>query len=185
MECMDVNLNAAFYLIKETCMHMKKNNFGRIVLVSSSAGMYGMKAECAYSASKMGLWGLARSIQKEMNGYNIYCNIISPLAQSKMIEDVLDLEMQKLFSRENVASMVSALCSPDLSDGGKIYQVAGGYISRIELCQSIGKVFKVENNNYEEILKSLNNITDMNGCVTVSSILQAGKIILKKLRTSC
>lgn len=122
-----IHLDAAFYLLKFVCPVMKKNRYGRIILVTSSVGMFGIAGNTAYAAAKMGIWGLVKSINKEMKSYGIICNGISPLACTSSVLGTESDEFFEMFTTQRVAAFVSALCFPQINEGGHIYVTAGKY----------------------------------------------------------
>ena len=73
-----VNLTSAFDLTKVIAELMKKNSYGRIVMVSSIAGMLGGKSDSAYIAAKAGLTGLMKAFACEYGETGITCNAIAP-----------------------------------------------------------------------------------------------------------
>lgn len=73
-----VNLSGNFYIVKETIESMVERKFGRYIFVSSRAGMDGGFGQCAYSSSKMGLIGFARSLSLEYARMGVTSNIIFP-----------------------------------------------------------------------------------------------------------
>ena len=73
-----VNLSGNFYIVKETIDSMIERKFGRYIFVSSRAGMDGGFGQCAYSASKMGLIGFARSLSLEYARMGVTSNIVFP-----------------------------------------------------------------------------------------------------------
>jgi 3-oxoacyl-[acyl-carrier protein] reductase len=75
---LDVNLKSAFYLCAAVAKPMVKQRAGSIVLVSSIVGVAGNPGQSAYSASKAGLLGLAKSLAKELGSRNIRVNAVAP-----------------------------------------------------------------------------------------------------------
>jgi 3-oxoacyl-[acyl-carrier protein] reductase len=75
---MDANLKSAFYLVRELLPKMKKQNFGRIVFVSSKATLHAGAGMAAYAASKAGLNQLTSALAEEVKKYNINVNAVLP-----------------------------------------------------------------------------------------------------------
>lgn len=74
----DVNLRSAFFLLKELLPSMKKQNFGRIILISSKATLNPPAGMASYCASKIGLNALVESVAEEVKKWNININAILP-----------------------------------------------------------------------------------------------------------
>jgi NAD(P)-dependent dehydrogenase (short-subunit alcohol dehydrogenase family) len=77
-ETLAVNLHAPFHLTRLTAVDMVEHRWGRIVMVSSTAGQVGGAAESAYDASKHGLLGLMRSVAQDVGPYGVTCNAVLP-----------------------------------------------------------------------------------------------------------
>ena len=73
-----VNLYGAFYSVKQVGTKMAKRGWGRIVFISSRAGLDGGFGQCSYSASKAGLCGLAKTAALEYSRGGVTCNIVFP-----------------------------------------------------------------------------------------------------------
>ena len=96
---LDLDLNAVFYCCKAIAPHMIKNNFGRIVNISSIAGKEGNPNASAYSTAKAGVIGLTKSLGKELADKNIAVNAITPAGAKTRILDQM--------SKEHVARMLA------------------------------------------------------------------------------
>ncbi len=97
-EVMDINLNGAFYILKETTPHMIREKYGKIVAISSMWGQVGASMEVAYAASKAGLIGMIKSLAKELGPSGINVNCVAP--------GLIDTDMNKSLSAEEVAEII-------------------------------------------------------------------------------
>ena len=77
-ETLAVNLHAPFYLTRVAAADMVERGWGRIVMVSSTAGQIGGAAESAYDTSKHGLLGLMRSVAQDVGSFGVTCNAVLP-----------------------------------------------------------------------------------------------------------
>ncbi|HEY0246696.1 MAG TPA: 3-oxoacyl-ACP reductase FabG [Gryllotalpicola sp.] len=74
----DTNLGGSFRVVKRASKGMIKARYGRIVFISSVAGLYGNAGQINYAASKAGLIGMARSITRELGARGITANVVAP-----------------------------------------------------------------------------------------------------------
>jgi NAD(P)-dependent dehydrogenase (short-subunit alcohol dehydrogenase family) len=77
-ETMAVNLDGPFHLTRLAARDMVERRYGRIVMVSSTAGQIGGRAESAYDASKHGVIGLVRAVAQDVGAYDVTCNAVLP-----------------------------------------------------------------------------------------------------------
>ncbi|MFZ0800724.1 MAG: SDR family NAD(P)-dependent oxidoreductase [Terriglobales bacterium] len=132
-----VNLRGAFLLLRHTIPVMRRATDGRIVLIGSINGSRGKFGTSAYSASKAGLLGLAKSVAREVGRFGILINVVEPgwvrtpltEALPKEIRDaaVAESPLGKLLEPSDVAAAVLFLCGPGASHiTGQILRVDGG-----------------------------------------------------------
>lgn len=101
-EIIAVNLTAPFHLIKAVWPFMKRQNFGRIINISSIHGLVASEFKSAYVASKHGLLGLTKTIALEGAPYNITCNAICPgYVKTPLVEKQIPDQMRNHNLSEN------------------------------------------------------------------------------------
>lgn len=83
---LDVHLRGGFFVTQPAWAHMKKQGYGRIVLCSSSTGMWGRRFGTNYAAAKAGLWGLGRALSLEGAEHGIFTNCLLPVARSEKVK---------------------------------------------------------------------------------------------------
>ena len=112
-DMININYLGSLYSALAVIPYMKNNKSGRIIFVSSLAGLCGMIGFAGYSASKYAVRGLAHGLQMELKPYNIYCSLVNPpdvdtpmLAEDKLYipeETALLSQDGGLFNAEDVA----------------------------------------------------------------------------------
>lgn len=133
----EMNLNSVFYCCKAVVPFMIKNNYGRIVNISSIAGKEGNPNASAYSSTKAGVIALTKSLGKELALKNIAVNCVTPAAAKTRIFDQVTQEhidymlskipRNKFAKVEELASLVSWLASEENSFAtGAVYDLSGG-----------------------------------------------------------
>ena len=137
LKVMDLDLNSVFYCCKAIVPHMIKNNYGRIVNISSIAGKEGNPNASAYSAAKAGVIGLTKSLGKEVADKNIAVNCVTPAAAKtrifdQMTNEHIDYMLSKIprnrFAKvEELASLVTWLVSEENSfSTSAVFDLSGG-----------------------------------------------------------
>ena len=134
-----INLNGAFYMLKEMSTIMLKQREGRIVNLSSVSGVKGNAGQANYSASKAGLVGLTLSAAKELGGKGITVNAVAPgFIESAMTKALSEAQWENIMKQiasgragtpEEVAEVICFLCSDKAAYiTGQVIAIDGGLI---------------------------------------------------------
>jgi (3R)-3-hydroxyacyl-CoA dehydrogenase / 3a,7a,12a-trihydroxy-5b-cholest-24-enoyl-CoA hydratase / enoyl-CoA hydratase 2 len=125
-----IHLRASFLLTRAAWPYMQKNKYGRIIMTSSAAGIYGNFGQSNYSAAKLGLLGLSNTLALEGAKYNIKCNTIAPVARSRLTETVMPEEILENLRAEYVAPLVLYLTHEESEETGSLFEIGGGWIGK-------------------------------------------------------
>ncbi|MHB9151005.1 MAG: SDR family NAD(P)-dependent oxidoreductase [Thermoleophilia bacterium] len=87
---MATSTNGTFYCIRAVAEHMIEREYGRIITVTSAAGMVGTLGQVNYSAAKGGVVAMTKSVARELGRYRITANCISPGAETKMTDTIVN-----------------------------------------------------------------------------------------------
>ena len=132
---LDINLKGAFHMIRACYRDFMRKRSGKIINISSIAGLVGNVGQVNYAASKAGLIGLSKSVAKELGSRGVCCNCIAPgFIETDMTKDIkednpllVQVPMKKMGTPEDVANVALFLASPE-SDyiTGETIRVDGG-----------------------------------------------------------
>ncbi|MFU8779061.1 MAG: SDR family NAD(P)-dependent oxidoreductase [Roseovarius sp.] len=149
-QIMATNLDGAFYTLRECLTEMRQTDWGRVIAISSIAGIKGLKGAAAYTASKHGMIGLIRALSEDYLGTGLTFNAICPgyvdteivsrnvtaiaeragvsqdAARAMMVETN---RHKRLIAPDEVAQAVLWLCGPGSSSiNGQTIEIAGGQV---------------------------------------------------------
>ncbi len=117
---------------------MREQNYGRVVCVSSAAGLYGNVGQANYAAAKLAVVGLAATLAKEGASKNILVNTIAPLAGSRMTETVMPPDLVAALRPEYVAALVAVLAHESITTTGAVLECGAGWAAAVRRERSEG-----------------------------------------------
>ena len=122
-----VHLTGSAICTKAVWDHMRERNYGRILVTTSSSGLYGNFGQANYGAAKLGLVGLMNTLKAEGAKYDIRINALAPVAHTRMTDELVPDEAKALMQPEEVTPGVVYLVSKDAPTGVILAAGAGGY----------------------------------------------------------
>ena len=140
--------------------HMKAANYGRVIMTTSTSGIYGNFGQSNYGAAKTGVWGLMNTLHIEGAKNNIHVNCISPTAATRMTEDVIPPAALEALDPKWVTPAVLFLASLDAPSRTILLAGAGSY-SVAKLLESEGLHLPEDQRTPEGILENWDGIMDM------------------------
>jgi NAD(P)-dependent dehydrogenase (short-subunit alcohol dehydrogenase family) len=156
-----VHVKGSFNVIQPAFRIMRQNQYGRIIVTTSNAGLYGNFGQGNYSSAKTAVLGLASTLELEGAKYNIKANVIAPVAASRLTEDVMPPAVLEKLKPEFVSPMVAYLCSEECNVSGNIFTAGGGYFGRAAIVESKGVI--APNPSIEDVRDKFSQICDMTG----------------------
>jgi NAD(P)-dependent dehydrogenase (short-subunit alcohol dehydrogenase family) len=160
MKVLDVHLVGTFYCCKAVWDGMRARNYGRIVLTTSSSGLYGNFGQANYGAAKTGMVGLMNVLAEEGRKTDIRVNIVSPTAATRMTEELLPAEALKLMKPEAITPAVEYMLSEN-APTKTIMGAGAGSFAVIRILESEGKNFAEDQWTADTVAANFAEISDM------------------------
>jgi NAD(P)-dependent dehydrogenase (short-subunit alcohol dehydrogenase family)/acyl dehydratase/putative sterol carrier protein len=180
---MSVHLDAAYNVARPAFMKMREGGYGRIVMTTSAAGLYGNFGQTNYSAAKLGLVGFANTLKIEGGRHDIKTNVIAPVAATRMTEDILPPDLQEKLQPEAIAPIVLFMCSEKCPVNGEIYNAGAGYFNRVAVVDGPGTGVGdgTAAPSPEEVVAALKPIMKIEGATEQASAMEAAGAMLAAL----
>ncbi|KHJ99876.1 D-family protein [Oesophagostomum dentatum] len=154
-----VHVKGAYSVTKAAWPYMRKQNYGRIIVTSSNAGIYGNFGQTNYAAAKSALVGFSNSLAQEGGKYNIIANALIPTAGSRLTQTVLPESLIEALKPEYVTPLAVYLCHESFTENGKVFEAGAGWYGTLKYYRSAGKV--IPNATAEDLRNNWSKITDM------------------------
>jgi len=158
----DVHLNGTFNCTKAVWDIMRAQNYGRIVMTTSSSGLYGNFGQTNYGAGKMAVVGLMNTLVLEGAKYGININSLSPTAGTAMMEGLIDQAVFDVLTTESVTAALLVLCAEEAPNRFILCAGAGGYASA-HIYETDGIYLPPEKQTPENVLAQLEAINAREG----------------------
>jgi NAD(P)-dependent dehydrogenase (short-subunit alcohol dehydrogenase family) len=176
---LQVHLTGSYNVTKAAWPLLRENSYGRVVFTTSAAGLYGNFGQANYSAAKLGIVGLCKTLAQEGAKYNIKSNVIAPIAKSRMTETIMPPNILEKLLPEFVSPLVAYLASEQLEDNAQIYAVGGGYISRVAIVEAEGVYIKPDALTVEAVAEQWKKINDLSKAQAFGSAMEAAGGVMK------
>jgi NAD(P)-dependent dehydrogenase (short-subunit alcohol dehydrogenase family) len=158
----DVHLMGAVICTKAVWERMREQKHGRIVMTTSSSGLYGNFGQANYGAAKMALVGLMQTLAIEGEKYGIRVNCLAPSAATQMTESILPEASLKALDPARVSPALLALVS-DEAPTRAIICAGGGHFARAFVTLTQGAQVGVGDDAGERVMARLDEISDRTG----------------------
>lgn len=157
----NVHVKGAFKVTHAAWPYLRDQEFGRVILTASAAGIYGNFGQANYAMAKLGLHGLAQSLAVEGAKRNIVVNTIAPIAGSRMTATIMPPQIVEQLKPEFVTPLVLKLCHEEHRDSGQLYEVGAGWIGKLRWERTRGQGFPISQPlTPEDIVEHWPRITD-------------------------
>jgi len=159
---MEVHLMGSVHCTRAVWPHMRERGYGRVVLTTSSSGLYGNFGQTAYSAAKMALVGLMQTLALEGERHGIRVNCLAPSAATQMTDALWSTEELAALDPRHVGPAVVALASEGAPS--KCILLAGaGSFKLAHITMTRGVYLPEEEQAAEQILEQWERIADRRG----------------------
>ena len=172
-----VHLKGAYKVSRAAFPHMRDQDYGRFVMTTSAAGIYGNFGQANYSACKLALHGLSQTIAIEGRAKGVRSNTIAPIAASRLMGTVMDEKAMDLLKPEVVSPLVAWLCHESCDSTGGLFEVGAGWISRVRWERSQGAYFDPAGFAPDDVQAAWEKINDFSAATHPTSTAATMKAI--------
>ena len=133
-----VHLQGSFLVTHAAWPVLREQRYGRVIFTTSGGGMFGNFGQSNYGTAKMGILGLMNCLAVEGSRRGILTNAVSPIANTRLTEDVMPEDQLETLDPGFVSPVVAWLASEDCKLTGEVIRAGGGAYSRVQYRVSRG-----------------------------------------------
>jgi NAD(P)-dependent dehydrogenase (short-subunit alcohol dehydrogenase family) len=176
---MDVHVMGAVHCTKAVWPHMQAQNYGRIVMTTSSSGLYGNFGQANYGAAKMALAGLMQTLSIEGEKHHIRVNCLAPTAATRMTEGLMPEAVLQALDPSAVVPAMLVMASDDAPNRTIICAGAGSFeVAHITLTQ--GVYLGTGPDTADRLAEAMAQVTDRQGEMVPRSGSEQGSLEVGK-----
>lgn len=177
-----VHVQGTYAVTKAAWPYLRDQQYGRVIMTTSAAGLYGNFGQANYSAAKMAIAGLGQTLAIEGQKRNVLVNIIAPIAGSRLTETVLPKEICDQLKPEYVSPVIAYLCSEENVTTGGIYEVGAGTVARVKWFRNNGAAIPIKDGvTIEKVAENWAKINDMSEGQFCDSLQQSSVMTMQNL----
>src|SRR3974390_202989 len=175
-----VHLKGAAEVTRAAWPIMRDKRYGRVVMTTSAAGIYGNFGQANYSAAKLGMYGLAKPLAEEGFSKSIFVNTIAPVAASRMTQSLLTEEQFNKIKPEWVSPLVGWLAHEHCTETKGLFEVGAGYFAKLRWERTLGRKFSTNAPlTPDDVMQHWDKITDFSDAQHPTSLADTTKIIFE------
>lgn len=133
-----VHIKGSFTVLRAAWPVFRQQSYGRVILTTSSSGIYGQFGQANYGAAKTAMLGLMNVLKQEGAKYNVTVNTIAPVAGTRLTATVMPQEMVERLKPEFVVPAVTYMVSKECTDSGLIIEAGAGNFNRAAIVKGPG-----------------------------------------------
>jgi NAD(P)-dependent dehydrogenase (short-subunit alcohol dehydrogenase family) len=133
-----VHIKGSFTVLRAAWPVFRQQAYGRVIVTSSSSGIWGQFGQANYGAAKTAMLGLMNVLKQEGAKYNVNVNTVAPVAGTRLTQTVMPQEMVDKLTPDFVTPAVVYMVSKECEDSGLIIEAGAGNFSRAALVKGPG-----------------------------------------------